>query len=632
MLSLPAALVAMAITGGGAGETVLLDFYADWCGPCRSMNPTVEQLHAAGYPVRRVNVDQYRDLTKRFGITSIPCFVMIVNGKEAGRVVGPTSLGRLEQLCSLGRAPVPNPNTMLAAQPPAAPAYQGGPPAGGVPSVPVVPVVYTVPRQPSPVSDAAMLSASVRLRVEDPQGHSCGSGTIIDARAGGEALVLTCGHLFRDSKGTGKIEVDVYGPVPAGRLPGRLVAYDLERDVGLIAFRPTGPVMVARVAPQGYTVRSGDAVTSVGCNNGDDPTVQHSRVNSLDRFLDPVDQRGGNPAGKPHAPWNVQVAGEPVVGRSGGGLFSADGMVIGVCNAKEPEDHEGLFAALGSIHAALEQQGLASLYKQPMAPPAMVPPIDGGRSALVAVDPFSAGRAAAPQVRIPSQDTPAGPPAALAGQAGEAIARASGGEPGTMAKDEQLVIDKIRRRTSEGSEVVCIIRDRNNPQSQSEVITLDRASPAFVNQLRIPVSRLPWKCPGGPRRSSNGISRPVGGIKGRCRKGCGHFLNALGSVSAFDTKAAETCPTSSRLCPVYPGFCPGSCRSCPDLDLLRTDLSHDPGLGPAPPTGFVGHIQSAPGRRPGYSVLGTPYSFPSPAQDFLHDGSSLPKAGASGDR
>ena len=44
-------------------------------------------------------------------------------------------------------------------------------------------------------------------------------------------------------------------------------------------------------------------------------------------------------------------------------------------------------------------------------------------------------------------------------------------------------MDQIRRRAGEGSEVVCIIRDRNNPQAKSEVITLDHASPAFVNQL-----------------------------------------------------------------------------------------------------------------------------------------------------
>ena len=57
MLSLPAALIAMAITGTGAGQTVLLDFYSDACGPCRMMMPTVEQLAAKGYPVQRVNDD-----------------------------------------------------------------------------------------------------------------------------------------------------------------------------------------------------------------------------------------------------------------------------------------------------------------------------------------------------------------------------------------------------------------------------------------------------------------------------------------------------------------------------------------------------------------------------------------------
>ncbi|MGO9108597.1 MAG: trypsin-like peptidase domain-containing protein [Thermoguttaceae bacterium] len=483
MLSLPAALVAMAITGGGAGETVLLDFYADWCGPCRSMNPTVEQLAANGYPVRRVNVDQYRDLAQRFGIKSIPCFVMIVNGQEAGRVVGPTSIGRLEQLCSLGRTVSPSPNSMLAMPAPTAPAYRGAMAGNGRPNVPVVPVVYAAPPKQQPATDAAMLAASVRLRVEDPQGHNCGSGTIIDARAGGEALVLTCGHLFRDSNGTGKIEVDVYGPAPAVSVPGRLVAYDLERDIGLIAFRPQGPVMVARVAPPGYAIRVGDAVTSVGCNEGDDPSVQHSRVNSLDRFLDPSEQRGGNAAGRPHAPWNLQVAGQPIRGRSGGGLFSTDGMVIGVCNAAEPVDCEGLFAALGSIHAALDQQGISSLYKQPVAPPAMVPPVDSPQSALVAVDPFSAGQMATPRVRIPRQDPPAGPPAAIAGTTGDAAPRASATESDTMANGEQAVMEKIRRRVGAGAEVVCIIRDHNNPQSTNEVITLDRASPAFVNQL-----------------------------------------------------------------------------------------------------------------------------------------------------
>jgi hypothetical protein len=88
-------------------------------------------------------------------------------------------------------------------------------------------------------------------------------------------------------------------------------------------------------------------------------------------------------------------------------------MVIGVCNAKEPEDHEGLFAALGSIHAVLDQKQLGSLYRQPIAAPAMVPAVAGSSSTLVA-----AGRAAEPRVRIPNSEAPAGPAAALAGPAG----------------------------------------------------------------------------------------------------------------------------------------------------------------------------------------------------------------------
>ena len=73
---------------------------------------------------------------------------------------------------------------------------------------------------PAETSDARLVAASVRLRVEDPDGHSCGSGTIIDAR-GGEALILTCGHIFRDSQGKGRIEVDLFGPSGPQRVPGR---------------------------------------------------------------------------------------------------------------------------------------------------------------------------------------------------------------------------------------------------------------------------------------------------------------------------------------------------------------------------------------------------------------------------
>ena len=199
------------------------------------------------------------------------------------------------------------------------------------------------------------------------------------------------------------------------------MAFDLERDVAFVAFHPQGAVTVAHVAPRGYAIRPGDEVESVGCDKGDDPTVQHTRVNELDKFQDPVEQRLGYKIQEPHAPWNVEVAGQPVTGRSGGGLFSADGLVIGVCNAAEPVDREGLYAALGSIHAALDGQRLAFIYQRPAGPPTLVagtnvPPgnaPDQVRS-VAATDPFAA-RAGTAAVRIPDeQSASSAPPAAIA--------------------------------------------------------------------------------------------------------------------------------------------------------------------------------------------------------------------------
>ena len=88
MVTLQVAFAAMALSG--VGQTVLLDFYSDSCGPCREMNPTVQALINAGYPVQRVNVAKNRALAAKYGIYRIPCFVMVVEGREVDRVVGMT--------------------------------------------------------------------------------------------------------------------------------------------------------------------------------------------------------------------------------------------------------------------------------------------------------------------------------------------------------------------------------------------------------------------------------------------------------------------------------------------------------------------------------------------------------------
>ena len=133
----------------------------------------------------------------------------------------------------------------------------------------VIPAGRNFPARGIPL-DAKLIAASVRLRIEDPNGNSCGSGTIIDSR-GGDALILTCGHIFRDSQGKGKIEVDLFGPYAGQRVTGQLISYDLKRDVALLFIQAPGPIAAVRLAPPGYQVRKGDSVASVGCDNGKDP-------------------------------------------------------------------------------------------------------------------------------------------------------------------------------------------------------------------------------------------------------------------------------------------------------------------------------------------------------------------------
>lgn len=70
---------------------VLLDFWAEWCMPCRMLSPTVEEIaeeHEGEIKVGKVNVDEQAELSRRFGIMSIPTLAVIKNGETVQRAVG----------------------------------------------------------------------------------------------------------------------------------------------------------------------------------------------------------------------------------------------------------------------------------------------------------------------------------------------------------------------------------------------------------------------------------------------------------------------------------------------------------------------------------------------------------------
>ena len=83
-------------------KTVLVDFWASWCGPCRMVSPRVDEIAEENpqYLVAKVNVDEEPELAQKFGIQSIPTLIVFKDGKIADKMIGVRSkeqiLGMLE--------------------------------------------------------------------------------------------------------------------------------------------------------------------------------------------------------------------------------------------------------------------------------------------------------------------------------------------------------------------------------------------------------------------------------------------------------------------------------------------------------------------------------------------------------
>lgn len=405
LASVSAFVFLMALVTGSdasAATSVLLAFSSDRCSHCQTMRPTLRQLENDGTPIRHVNVTSEPDVARRHGVRQTPTYVVLSAGRELTRLVGTQSAEQLRQALAINpeRLQLPtnsefDSRTMLAAP-------QNRP--TGVPRANVSPAalrdVHSEAMPSVSIADAVerARAATVRLRVHDGHGFGVGTGTIID-RHGDEALVLTCGHLFRETKLQSKIDVDLFVGGQIKQVPGRVIDYDADnRDIALVVIRPGYDIQPVAILNPDALPQTGQSVFSFGCDHGDDPSRRDTRITGVNKYNQQIKAS------------NIEIAGAPVDGRSGGGLFDQAGRLVGVCNAADYKGDVGIYTGPGSVKWQLDRVQLSHLYQResPAQIASSPSPVDRQlaqpQTRLAALDTGSAHTAPAPTGQVSSPE------------------------------------------------------------------------------------------------------------------------------------------------------------------------------------------------------------------------------------
>jgi len=328
-------------------KELLIFFTNDGCAPCRLVAPSIEELRNL-----TINVSQHPDWAERYRVSSTPAVYFTRGNKVLDyhfNVIRKSEI--LQRLQKAGIRPRSNNNP----RPPAVirPSQTKVSLASNKSSGPLnfeSATLHKGTSSPGNSAESLAMSSTVRLRVEDDLGYSYATGTVIH-RHKGESLVVTCGHVFRESKGKGKITAEFgFEHGVAVEVPGRLLDFDSDaNDIALVEIKSDNyNIGIAKLASSGTKIKRGEKVFSIGCDRGNNPTIRRSAIKNIAWYDEAL---------------KYDIFGRPVNGRSGGGLFNSRGELVGICNAAAVEVDEGIYSALETIHWQVNRANLAHLFQ-----------------------------------------------------------------------------------------------------------------------------------------------------------------------------------------------------------------------------------------------------------------------------